>query len=46
MKPELLAPAGTFEAFKQAIFNGADAVYLATEKNLELEPMLKKFNNR
>ncbi len=32
MKPELLAPAGTFEAFKQAIYNGADAVYLATEK--------------
>ena len=32
MKPELLAPAGTIEAFKQAIFNGADAVYLATEK--------------
>ena len=32
MKPELLAPAGTFEAFKQAIYNGADAVYLATER--------------
>lgn len=32
MKPELLAPAGDFECFKQAIYNGADAVYLATDK--------------
>ena len=29
MKKELLAPAGSFETLKQAIHNGADAVYLA-----------------
>jgi putative protease len=29
---ELLAPAGDLECFKQAIYNGADAVYLATER--------------
>ncbi len=27
-KPELLAPAGNFEALKAAVENGADAVYL------------------
>ncbi len=32
MKPELLAPAGSFEALKAAVANGADAVYLAGEK--------------
>ncbi len=32
MKTELLSPAGSISAFKQAIYNGADAVYLATEK--------------
>ncbi len=32
MKTELLAPAGSFECFKQALYNGADAIYLATEK--------------
>ena len=29
---ELLAPAGDLECAKQAIYNGADAVYLATER--------------
>ena len=29
---ELLAPAGSFECFKQALYNGADAIYLATER--------------
>ena len=29
---ELLAPAGDFECFLQAIYNGADAIYLATDK--------------
>lgn len=29
MKHELLAPAGNMECLKQAVFNGADAVYLA-----------------
>ena len=32
MKMELLAPAGDFECFLQAIYNGADAIYLATDK--------------
>lgn len=32
MKVELLAPAGDFECFKQALYNGADAIYLATDK--------------
>ena len=32
MKTELLAPAGSFECFKQALYNGADAIYLATER--------------
>lgn len=32
MKSELLAPAGSFEAFIEAIYNGADAVYLACNK--------------
>lgn len=32
MKSELLAPAGSFQAFIEAIYNGADAVYLACNK--------------
>ncbi len=32
MKTELLAPAGSFDCFKQALYNGADAIYLATER--------------
>ena len=32
MKPELLAPAGDYNSFLQAIYNGADAIYLAIEK--------------
>ena len=32
MKKELLAPAGNFETLKQAIHNGADAVYLGGKK--------------
>ena len=32
MSLELLAPAGDFECFQQAIYNGADAVYLAVDK--------------
>ena len=32
MFTELLAPAGDLDCFKQAIYNGADAVYLATER--------------
>ncbi|MCR5787028.1 MAG: DUF3656 domain-containing protein [Acholeplasmatales bacterium] len=47
MFTELLAPAGDLECFKQAIYNGADAVYLATErfgarayaKNLSLDEL-------
>ncbi len=49
MKTELLAPAGSFECFKQALYNGADAIYLATEKfgarayakNLTLDELAK-----
>ena len=32
MKTELLAPAGSFSCFKQALYNGADAIYLACER--------------
>jgi len=32
MKKELLAPAGDFETLKQAIHNGADAIYLGGKK--------------
>ena len=32
MKTELLAPAGSFDCFKQALYNGADAIYLACER--------------
>ena len=32
MKKELLAPAGDFDTLKQAIHNGADAVYLGGKK--------------
>lgn len=47
MFTELLAPAGDLDCFKQAIYNGADAVYLATErfgarayaKNLSLDEL-------
>ena len=47
MFTELLAPAGDLECAKQAIYNGADAVYLATEhfgarayaKNLTLDEL-------
>ncbi|MDR3600990.1 MAG: U32 family peptidase [Desulfosporosinus sp.] len=46
---ELLAPAGSFEAFKAAVENGADAVYLggksfgarASAANFDLEELLK-----
>lgn len=46
---ELLAPAGDFECFLQAIYNGADAIYLATDrfgarayaKNFSLEELEK-----
>ena len=31
MKPELLAPAGSWEALTAAVQNGADAVYLGGE---------------
>ena len=49
MKTELLAPAGSFDCFKQALYNGADAIYLATErfgarayaKNLTLDELKK-----
>ncbi len=49
MKTELLAPAGSFDCFKQALYNGADAIYLATErfgarayaKNLTLDELQK-----
>ena len=34
VKKELLAPAGNFEALKQAIHNGCDAVYLGGKKFL------------
>lgn len=47
MFTELLAPAGDFECLKQALYNGADAIYLATErfgarayaKNLSLDEL-------
>ena len=32
MKPELVVPAGDFEALRAAILNGADAVYLGGKK--------------
>lgn len=32
MKTELLAPAGTFDAFIEALYNGADAIYLGVDK--------------
>ena len=49
MFTELLAPAGDFECLKQALYNGADAIYLATErfgarayaKNLTIEGELQ-----
>ena len=49
MKKELLAPAGSFETLKQAIHNGADAVYLAGKNygarkfanNFDEEEMIK-----
>ena len=31
-KSELLAPAGSFEAGKVALYSGADAIYLALDK--------------
>lgn len=47
MFTELLAPAGDIDCFKQALYNGCDAIYLATErfgarayaKNLTLEEL-------
>ena len=33
IKPELLAPAGSFEKAKTAFLYGADAVYCGTELN-------------
>ncbi len=49
MFTELLAPAGDFECLKQALYNGADAIYLATErfgarayaKNLSIDELVK-----
>ncbi|MCR5350830.1 MAG: U32 family peptidase, partial [Acholeplasmatales bacterium] len=32
MKTELLSPAGNLDCFYQALYNGADAIYLATDK--------------
>lgn len=32
MKTELLAPAGSMDSFYQAIYNGANAIYLATKR--------------
>ena len=32
MRPELLAPAGSLDAVRAAVANGADAVYLGVEK--------------
>ena len=29
---ELLSPAGDFESARQALYNGADAIYCATER--------------
>ena len=37
MKTELLAPAGNYESFIQAINNGADAIYLAGKNFNALE---------
>ena len=50
--PELLAPAGSFDAFKAAISSGADAVYLGTPKhnarvnakNFDTEDLKKAFD--
>ena len=52
MKCELLAPAGTFQIAKAALYAGADALYLATDrfgarayaKNLSLEELEKICN--
>ena len=49
MFTELLAPAGDFECLRQALYNGADAIYLATErfgarayaKNLTIDELKK-----
>ena len=49
MFTELLAPAGDFECLRQALYNGADAIYLATKrfgarayaKNLTIEELKK-----
>ena len=43
-KHELLVPAGDMESLKQAIFNGADAVYLGC-KNFGARKFAKNFDN-
>lgn len=44
IKPELLAPAGTFECLKTAFYFGADAVYLAG-KSFGLRAFAANFDN-
>ena len=44
MKHELLVPAGDMESLKQAIFNGADAVYLGC-KSFGARKFAKNFDN-
>ena len=44
MKHELLAPAGNMECLKQAVFNGADAVYLAG-KSFGARKFAQNFSN-
>ena len=53
MEIELLAPVGSFEAFKSALNNGANAIYLAGRRfgarekaTFTNEKQLMKLNNR
>ena len=44
MKKELLVPAGDMDCLRQAVFHGADAVYLAS-KNFGARKLATKFTN-
>ena len=44
MKKELLAPAGNMECLKAAVFNGADAVYMAC-KSFGARKFANNFDN-
>ena len=44
MMAEILAPAGSFEALKTAVINGADAVYIGLSK-FSARAKAENFNN-